>query len=66
MRHTEASEQIRDIRAMSGLSQVKFAKFYGIPRRSIENWESGTSECPTYVVNLLRRAVKEDFSEAQN
>ena len=66
MAQNRTKEQIKDIRAASGLSQVKFAQRYGIPRRSIENWESGITECPSYVVNLLRRVVEEDFGKAQN
>lgn len=44
---------IREIRAHTGLSQAAFAARYMIPRRSIENWESGSRECPSYVRRLL-------------
>lgn len=47
---------------MTGLSQVSFGEKYGIPMRSIQNWESGQRECPGYVAQLLERVVKEDFS----
>ena len=55
------AESIRNIRATTGLSQAKFAAFYNIPKRTLESWEVGERECPGYVVELLRRAVKEDF-----
>lgn len=48
---------IRDIRAETGLSQVKFGEAFSIPRRSIENWESETSEVPPYTRLLLAHAV---------
>lgn len=48
---------IRDIRAKTGLSQAAFGERYCIPRRTIENWESGTRSCPPYVRLLLARAV---------
>ena len=54
-------EKMKEIRTLTGLSQVKFGKKYGIPRRSIENWESGTTECPGYWLNLLERVVREDY-----
>ena len=55
----DAKEEIKRIRTASGLSQAAFAKAYGIPRRSIENWESGASTAPEYVVKLLAYAVEE-------
>lgn len=48
---------IRDIRQRTGLSQVKFATRYCIPRRSVEDWESGLRECPGYLRLLLAQAV---------
>lgn len=52
---------IQEMRALLCLSQSKFGKKYGIPKRTIENWESGSSKCPDYVLSLLERAVKEDY-----
>jgi len=52
---------IKEIRALTGLSQVKFCKQYGIPRRTLENWESGETIAPTYTVSLLEHAVKDDY-----
>lgn len=56
-----ASLRIKDIRKRSGLSQAKFAEKYGIPKRTLENWEQGSRECPEYVLSLLDRVVREDF-----
>ena len=58
----DTRNKIKEIRGMSGLSQVKFAAKYGIPRRTIESWEMGERNCPTYVINLLRRVVQEDIA----
>lgn len=54
-------ETIKEIREYSGLSQAKFSEKYGIPKRSLENWESGSRKCPDYVISLLERAVKSDM-----
>lgn len=48
---------IRDIRAHTGLSQAAFATRYCIPRRSVENWESGDRQCADYVRLLLAEAA---------
>ena len=48
---------IRDIRAHTGLSQAAFAARYCIPRRTVENWESGVRSCPDYLRLLLAQAT---------
>ena len=57
---------IKQIRTLTGLSQAKFGKKYGIPLNTIKNWECDPGkpnhrECPVYVLKLLERIVKEDF-----
>lgn len=56
-------KKMKEIRALTGLSQVKFANKYGIPRRTYENWESGTARCPEYLINLLEFAVKSEYEK---
>ena len=48
---------IYDIRQHTGLSQAKFATRFCIPRRSIEDWESGARKCPDYLRLLLAQTV---------
>lgn len=52
---------VREIRERTGLSQRRFSARYEIPTRTIENWESGKSKAPDYVIKLLARVVWEDF-----
>lgn len=54
-------KKIKEIRKLTGLSQAKFAARYEIPKRTIENWETGKTEPPEYVYKLLLRVVVEDF-----
>lgn len=46
---------------MSGLSQQAFSEKYSIPKRSIENWETGKRIPPIYLFLLLERVVKKNF-----
>lgn len=55
---------IKEIRGMSGLSRAEFSRAYHIPLRSLENWETGQRECPSYLPLLLERAVIEDNASA--
>ena len=44
---------VRDIRVHTGLSQRAFATRYCISRRTVENWESGSRQCPDFIRLLL-------------
>lgn len=58
---TDIMNAIKELRNRTGLSAQKFGDKYSIPMRTIQNWESGTTTCPEYVLGLLTRAVNEDF-----
>lgn len=50
----------KEMREYLNVSRAEFSRRYNIPVRTLENWESGKSQCPEYVRQLLERAVKED------
>lgn len=49
---------IKEMRKKLDMTQEMFAKLYNIPRRTIENWESGKSKPPVYVMEMLEKAVE--------
>lgn len=59
------AERAKAIRKASGLTQAAFAERYGIPKRTIENWEGGQREAPAYVLDLLERVVSEDAKKSE-
>ena len=50
---------VKEIRTLTGLSQKKFAELYGIPWRTVQNWEQ--HDPPVYLLRMLERIVREDF-----
>lgn len=52
---------IKEIRVLTGLSQVKFCEKYHIPLNTFARWEQGKREPPDYLVELLEFKVKEDL-----
>ena len=48
---------------MSGLSQQAFSEKYSIPKRSIENWETGSSNLSTPFTGTC---CKKEFSDSRN
>ena len=57
-----AAERVKKMRRDSGLSAQKFGDKYGIPLRTIQEWEAGRRNAPDYVIALLERAVQEDLA----
>ena len=54
---------IREIRERTGLTQVGFARKYGISKRTFEGWEMGERVPAPYLRDLLARVAKEDYPE---
>lgn len=58
---TSLTQKIKGVRKMAGLTQQDLSKLYGIPKRTIEEWDRGAYEPPEYVANLLIDRIKADF-----
>lgn len=44
---------IKEMRTKSGMTQKAFSEYLNIPKRTIENWESGRRKTPDYVIELI-------------
>lgn len=44
---------IKDIRKTFNLTQQALADTFGIPKRTIENWEGGKNECSEYLISMM-------------
>lgn len=51
------SQNIKEMREATGMSQKAFANMYGIPIGTLRNWEQGSNSPAPYVVNLLARTL---------
>lgn len=56
------AEIIKELRRLTGKTRAAFARQYGIPQRTVENWEGEVNDPPAYVVDLLARAVVTDLT----
>jgi len=50
-------KSVKEIRADLGMTQQKFSDYFGIPKRTIQDWERGLRTPPTYVIRLLNLAA---------
>ena len=44
------------------MKRPEFSKKYGIPVRTLEDWDAGKKNPPDYVMDLLARAIFEDLT----
>ena len=51
---------VKELRTKTGLSQKKFGDYFGIPLRTIQNWEAGVSECNKYIIDLMIFRLKSE------
>ena len=51
---------IKEMRQAAGLTQQQFAELLGVPKRSIENWESGSRKLPEYWLRLIEYYLRNE------
>jgi DNA-binding transcriptional regulator YiaG len=50
----------KELRIKSGMRQREYAEYFGIPKRTIENWEADVSRCPTYLLKLMEYKLERE------
>ena len=58
MAESEKAKTIKGLRRLSGQSQSQFAERFGIPVRTLQQWEQGRSEPPVYVFKLIKGVIE--------
>ena len=55
--YVAANRSMKDIIKETGLSQAKFGDYFGIPKRSIENWCSGATTPLPYILIMMQEIL---------
>ena len=58
---SEEVMKVSEIRAMTGLSQSKFAALFDIPVRTVQDWEQERRLPPPYVPGMMLKILKYEF-----
>lgn len=45
--------QLRELRSKTGMNRRVFAEYFGIPYRTVQDWELGNREMPEYLLRLI-------------
>lgn len=48
------------LRRASGMTQKEFAIYFGIPKRTIEDWETEKRICSSYLLNLMEYKLNKE------
>ena len=47
-------KEVKKLRAKMGMNRREFSDYYGIPYRTIQDWEAEKRELPDYLLRLLK------------
>ncbi|MBQ8763117.1 MAG: helix-turn-helix domain-containing protein [Clostridia bacterium] len=51
---------ILELRRAAGMTQKAFAEYFGIPKRTIEQWEGNQRECKEYIIELMKYKLENE------
>ena len=60
----EVSVQVTRLRKSTGMNRKEFCAYFGIPYRTVTEWERGTRKMPDYVLRLLAYRIAMEKLEA--
>lgn len=58
--------KIEEVRKKYNFSRADLCRWLGIPYRTLENWEKGTTKCPQYMENLIVEKIERDAWELKS
>lgn len=50
--------EIKKLRESTGMNRKEFCEYFGIPYRTVTEWERGTRKMPDYVLRLLAYKIE--------
>lgn len=50
----------KELRKLSGMTQQAYADYFGIPKRTVENWDAEKNTPPQYVINLMEYKLRKE------
>lgn len=58
--------KIKELREMHRMNMKQFAEYFGIPYRTVQNWEAGVNKCPEYLLKLMEFKLDQEAHLAQH
>lgn len=48
---------VKELRLLTGMNRKQFAEYFGIPYRTVEDWENKKSTCAVYLFKLMKEKL---------
>lgn len=62
----ELADQLRKLRTSTGMNRREFAEYFGIPYRTVQEWELEHRQMPEYLLRLMEYKVRmENFGKGE-
>ncbi len=56
---------VKELRTKTSMSQSSFSNRFGIPLRTLQHWEQGRQEPPSYVIAMIEQILNLEKSYEQ-
>lgn len=61
-----AQETLIKLRTSTGMSRKEFCEYFGIPYRTLQDWELGNRTMPDYLLRLMTYKIKIEQLDKQD
>lgn len=48
------AKMVKELRLEMNMNRTEFCEYFGIPYRTVQDWEAGKRKLPDYVLRLMR------------
>ena len=62
----ETKDQVRELRNSTGMNRKEFCEYFGIPNRTVTEWQRGTRKLPDNVLRMMAYQVKMEKLNVKN
>lgn len=56
----DCKSKMRELRESTGMNRKEFCEFFGIPYRTVTDWELDNRHAPEYVLRLLEYYIRHE------
>ena len=54
-------EELIEMRAKTGMNRKEFSDYFGIPYRTVQDWELGNRQMPDYLLRLMAYKLEIEY-----
>ena len=54
-------KEVKELREKMGMNRREFSDYYGIPYRTVQDWEAEKRELPEYLLHLMKYRAEVEY-----